>query len=169
MFSVELLRHLYRHMAWADARMWSAVGRLPGGAPDPRLLALLLHMHTVQQAFFSVWSGQPVGFRQEHEFASLEELRVWALPYYQKADAFLHTIQANDLDTPITLPWARRMADRLGEGLHTPTLADTIFQVAHHTTHHRAQVNARLKELAIEPPLVDYIAWIWFGQPRAEG
>jgi uncharacterized damage-inducible protein DinB len=37
-----------------------------------------------------------------------------------------------------------------------------------HSTYHRGQVNARLRELGIEPPLTDYIAWIWFGRPEAE-
>jgi hypothetical protein len=29
-------------------------------------------------------------------------------------------------------------------------------------------VNARLRELGAEPPLTDFIAWIWFGKPQAE-
>jgi uncharacterized damage-inducible protein DinB len=49
-----------------------------------------------------------------------------------------------------------------------PTLAETMLQVASHSTYHRGQVNARLRELAGEPPLVDYIAWIWFGRPAPE-
>ena len=27
------------------------------------------------------------------------------------------------------------------------------------------QINARLREIGGEPPLVDYIAWIWLGRP----
>ena len=38
-------------------------------------------------------------------------------------------------------------------------------QVASHSTYHRGQVNARLREVGGTPPLVDYIAWIWFGRP----
>jgi hypothetical protein len=30
------------------------------------------------------------------------------------------------------------------------------------------QVNVRLRELGCEPPLVDFIAWIWLGQPSAD-
>jgi uncharacterized damage-inducible protein DinB len=32
----------------------------------------------------------------------------------------------------------------------------------------RAQVNTRLRELGATPPLVDFIAWAWFGKPAAE-
>jgi uncharacterized damage-inducible protein DinB len=45
-------------------------------------------------------------------------------------------------------------------------MAETARQVAMHSMHHRGQVNARLRELGAEPPLVDYIAWIWRGRPE---
>jgi uncharacterized damage-inducible protein DinB len=45
------------------------------------------------------------------------------------------------------------------------TLGDTCFQVASHSTYHRGQVNARIRELGVEPPLVDFIAWRWFKNP----
>ena len=49
-----------------------------------------------------------------------------------------------------------------------PTLAETALQVAMHSTYHRGQVNARLRQIGGEPPLVDFIAWIWFGRPAPE-
>jgi uncharacterized damage-inducible protein DinB len=45
------------------------------------------------------------------------------------------------------------------------TIGETILQVALHSIYHRGQVNARLRALGQEPPLVDYIAWIWLGRP----
>ena len=38
-----------------------------------------------------------------------------------------------------------------------------------HSTYHRGQVNARLREIGAEPPLVDYIAWLWFDRPAPTG
>ena len=63
------------------------------------------------------------------------------------------------------MPWAKQIEAQLGRPPAISTLADTCFQVASHSTYHRGQVNARLRELGAEPPLVDYIAWIWFGRP----
>ncbi len=37
-----------------------------------------------------------------------------------------------------------------------------------HSTHHRGQVAARLRELGGEPPLVDFIAWLWWKRPEPE-
>ena len=43
-----------------------------------------------------------------------------------------------------------------------------MIQVTIHSTHHRGQFNARLRQVGGEPPLVDYIAWVCFGRPPAE-
>jgi uncharacterized damage-inducible protein DinB len=41
------------------------------------------------------------------------------------------------------------------------------MQVVLHSTHHRGQIVARVRELGGNPPLVDYIGWIWLGKPAA--
>ena len=64
----------------------------------------------------------------------------------------------------MVMPWAKRFrADAAATRMR-----DTLLQVPMHSTYHRGQVNARLRELGAEPPLTDYIAWIWIGRPRAE-
>ena len=57
-------------------------------------------------------------------------------------------------------------ADRR-HGLSSDAWARPALHLALHTAHHRGQVNARLRELGAEPPLVDYIAWLWKGRPDA--
>ena len=44
----------------------------------------------------------------------------------------------------------------------------TVLQVISHSTHHRAQANTRLRMVGAEPPMVDYIAWLWRGRPKPE-
>jgi uncharacterized damage-inducible protein DinB len=51
---------------------------------------------------------------------------------------------------------------------HPATLTDTILQVTSHTTYHRGQVNRRLRELGGDPPLTDFVVWIWRGKPNTE-
>jgi uncharacterized damage-inducible protein DinB len=167
-FSTELIRHLYAHMEWADARVWAAVPDVDGTAIDSQLRDRLLHIHVVQRAFLHVWTNQPVVFPQADEFRTLSALRNWATPYYAEARRFLETLDAARLTEPLALPWAQRFEQRLGAGVATPTLADTCFQVTSHSTHHRGQACTRLRELGAEPPLVDYIGWVWFGRPAAE-
>jgi uncharacterized damage-inducible protein DinB len=72
------------------------------------------------------------------------------------------------LRRPIVTPGLQAYEQRMERSFARPTLAETILQVSSHSTYHRGQVNARLREVGGEPPLVDYIAWFWFGGPEPE-
>jgi uncharacterized damage-inducible protein DinB len=65
------------------------------------------------------------------------------------------------------MPWVAQYEKQLGMKFEVATVGETAFQVVSHSTHHRAQANARLRAVGGEPPLVDFIAWIWFGRPAA--
>jgi uncharacterized damage-inducible protein DinB len=151
-------------MQWADTKVWMAVPDLQG-RPDDRLRRLLLHLHTVQRAFLKIWTGQPLAFPQESEFPTLAGVRAWSMSYYAEAFAFLDSLDETRLGARVHLPWSGHLVRELGREPHMPTLGETVFQVISHSTYHRGQVNGRLRELGIEPPLVDYIAWIWSGRP----
>lgn len=168
MVSLAALRDLYAHMEWADAKVWQAVLALDRGPVDERLRGRLLHIHVVQRAFLHVWTSQPVIFPEPGEFPSLPELEAWARPYYDETRRFFGGLTETRLDEPIHMPWVKLFEQQLGRPLETPTLADTMFQVPSHSTYHRGQVNTIVRELGGEPPLVDYIAWVWFGRPNPD-
>ena len=159
------LRDLFRHMEWADGEVWRVVLATPGARTDETLRRLLLHLHVVQRAFLDIWQERPVAVPEESECPDAERIRAWIAPYYAAAHAFLDTVDEVALRRPVALPWLEEVERRLGRAPDQPTLAETIFQATSHSTYHRGQVNARLRTLGGEPPLVDYIAWIWFGRP----
>jgi uncharacterized damage-inducible protein DinB len=163
----ELLRDLLRHMEWADARVWAAVPA--DDPPDTHLRRLLIHTHAVQQGFLAVWRGTNVGavFAHAEALSTLDTIRVWARSYYPEAAAFLDGVSDARLAEVIEMPWARQLTTMLGRPPSPTTVAETCFQVFSHSTYHRGQLNARLRELDVEPPLVDYIAWLWNGRPAA--
>jgi uncharacterized damage-inducible protein DinB len=165
MFDRDSLAELFRHMQWADGEVWRAVLACEAAQRDEALKGLLLHLHVVQRAFLSVWRQQPIAFPDPAEFPSLAGLRAWASPCYGEAQTFLETIDEAALAQPVVMPWAAQLAQQLGREPAAPTLAETLFQVTSHSTYHRGQVNARLRAVGGEPPLVDYIAWIWFDRP----
>lgn len=167
MFSIAVLSDLHAHMEWADATVWAAVPETSSPKPDPRLRDLLAHLHFTQQSFLALWTGQDQPRLEAVRFDTLAELRAWASPYYQQALAFLGGRDADELAAPRPVPWARLFERRLGRAPSIPTLGETFFQVTSHSTYHRAQVNTRLRELGVTPPLVDYIAWLWQGRPAA--
>ena len=66
---------------------------------------------------------------------------------------------------PLPVAWASMVERALGRAPETTTAGETVLQVALHSLYHRGQINARLREVGGEPPLVDYIAWVWLGRP----
>jgi uncharacterized damage-inducible protein DinB len=167
-FTLDALRELLRHMEWADATVWRAALGHPPAVHDARLRDLLLHLHGVQRAFLGMWTSAPLQFAKSDQFADLTAVQAWSQPYYQELADFLSTVGADSLDRIIDMPWLAEFEARTGRSFTRPTLAETMFQVTSHSTYHRGQVNARLREVGGEPPLVDYIAWVWFGKPEPE-
>lgn len=159
------LRELIHHMQWADALVWSAALSNPEAAGDLALRGKLFHTHVVQRAFLSVWRGEAPG-RPPSEPPDLPTTLQSVRDYYSELTPFLDALGEGELGRPVALPWAGRFAQRLGREPATPSLAETLLQVAMHSTYHRGQVNARLREVGVEPPLTDYIAWVWFGRPE---
>jgi uncharacterized damage-inducible protein DinB len=163
----------YTHMQWADAKVWAAGLEAPDGATDERLRDTLLHLHHVQRGFLGLWCAtleSPLAETLDsdvdpHDLGSATELRDWARAYYPMVEKFLGSLDSNDLDRAIEIPWAAVLEKRLGRPPDPVTLRETLHQVVLHSMHHRGQVNRRIRELGGEPPLVDYIAWLWIGRP----
>ena len=166
MFTRDFLRDAFRQMEWADATVWAAVpregpGRAAASPPGAR-------PHRAARVPLAWTGGQKDdALRAPESFATLDEVRAWARPVYDDLASFVAAVDESRLSAPFEMPWARQVEAQLGRPPGVSTLADTCFQVASHSTYHRGQVNVRLRELGVEPPLVDYIAWIWFGRPVA--
>jgi uncharacterized damage-inducible protein DinB len=162
------LRELYSHMEWADARVWMAVLASETASSDELLLDTLFHLHLAQHAFLEIWKGDRVTLRERSDFDSAIEIQRWARQYHEAASPFLDSCSPSRLEEEVRIPWARRFAETLGREPAPVTMAETVYQVAAHSVHHRGQVNRRLREVGADPPLVDYLAWLWMGRPAAE-
>ena len=153
-------------MEWADAMVWTAVLASSDGKEDKKLRDCLYHLHLVQFAFLRTWRGEP----RDTPFPTLDDttaLMRWGQTYYSAAYAHLGTLSDSALAAPMPVPWADMVERRLGHKPETTTVGDTVLQVTLHSLYHRGQINARLRDLSGNPPLVDFIAWVWFGRPAA--
>ena len=65
---------------------------------------------------------------------------------------------------------------RLAESLDIPWFKDppltlrveeALAQCSMHSHYHRGQNAIRLREVGGEPPMTDYIYWLWKGRPHA--
>ncbi len=161
------LRELVRHMEWADALVWRSVLALAQTHSDTRIREVLHHVHLVQWAYLHVWRDEPIGLPEVSTFQDLRAIHVWGREYYNQALEYLNSIEAKSLERQVEFPWAEQLVERFGSP-KPASLSETILQITSHTTYHRGQVNTRLRELGGEPPLADFIAWIWMGKPNAE-
>ncbi len=158
---------LYRHMEWGDASVWRAVLSCEAARADPKLREWFYHLHMVQRAFLRVWQGE-MHYTPFPTFEEVESLIEWGRSYYADAFAQLKSWTEDDLAKPLNMPWASMLTEPLGRAPADTTLRDTALQVALHSQYHRGQINALLRELGGEPPLVDYIAWLWLGRPEPD-
>jgi uncharacterized damage-inducible protein DinB len=169
-------KNQYLHMEWADALVWKNALSSQSSSNDEKIHTGLLHLHMTQQAFLAAWQGKYADITQQEimewvkQWSQLrgDALWAWGKTYHKEVQQYLSKVAASSLMEPTTLPWMDMVSAQLGQTLVVPTLAETLIQVPMHSMHHRGQINARLRELGNEPPLVDFIAWIWLGKPVAE-
>jgi uncharacterized damage-inducible protein DinB len=136
------------------------------GQSDAKLRETLYHLHVVQRAFLRVWRSEP----RETPYPTFDgalSLMRWGRTYYDEAMSHLEGLNDEQVAKAMPVPWAAMVEQRLGRAPEVTSVGETLMQVALHSTYHRGQVNARLRALDGEPPLTDYIAWIWLGRPAA--
>lgn len=155
-------------MGWAEAEVWQLVLSLPPSEGDERLRYLLHHIHFTQHAFLKLWAGLPVVLPELSEFKDIAALAKWGKKTHDELDSFISHSKNLNYDQPVAIPWAKLFANHSGQPPQHPTLVETMLQVSLHSSHHRGQVNTRLRELGVEPRLTDYIVWIWRGKPPAD-
>ena len=155
-------------MEWADAKVWQSVLKLSSINNDSRLRKLLCHIHNVQRGFLYIWTKQTVEFSKGSDFPKLLDMAIWGCEYHTLVNEYLNSINENELNKIIEIPWANRFEKIIGKKPEELSLTETMLQVTMHSQYHRGQVNARLRELGGEPPLIDFIAWVWEGKPKAD-
>ena len=169
MSGINMIQQLFEHMEWADALVWRSVFSNSVAVTDSIIRERLLHIHVVQHGFLHLWRREALPeLPQPSHFPDTREIASWGREYHENAAAYVSRLAETSLDDPLAIPWADQLAVRLGRPPSPVTLAQTMLQVATHSGHHRGQVNARLRELGSEPPLIDFIAWLWLGKPSAD-
>jgi uncharacterized damage-inducible protein DinB len=159
-------RSLLLHMEWADALIWQSVLSAPPSGQDDSMLARLHHFHSTQWAYLQVLRSQPVEVPEVSGFPDLRSLSRWARQFYRELPAFLDALDEAKLSRTVEFPWAAQVASRLGTA-GPATVGESVLQLVLHTTYHRGQISTRLRERGVEPPLTDFIAWIWMQRPAA--
>ena len=158
---------LLRQLEWADALIWRAILSSPAANEDPILHDRLYHIHVTQHAFLQLWRGV-TGEIPPAGTLDTASLALWAKGFHVEARPDKLDLDGATLVRPVPDSLLRKAEARLGIGATTPTICDTVLQVVTHSTYHRGQINARLRELGCEPPLTEYFVWVWRGKPAPD-
>ncbi len=164
METAAMVGELYRHLEWAEAEIWRVVLALPGASGDKPTYDRLHHIQQVQWAYLNAWRGTPF---DPGSFGSppLAELAAGAAGFHAAVQEHVRGLEPAALDRELVVPWAAMLERHWRRSLAVPTVGQTLVQVVMHSAYHRGQVSARLRELGGDPPLTDYVAWLWFGNP----
>ena len=157
---------LFTHMEWADSLIWKSVLATDAAREDRTVMERLHHIHMVQRIYLRMWQGAPDRGRELDSFQDLQEVLTWAREYYHDLRQFRESIDAEILSKPVEFPWAGELVKWFGEA-RSATGGETVIQVAMHTSHHRGQLCTMIRQLGGEPPLVDFVGWLWMGKPDA--
>lgn len=157
---------LFTHMEWADSLIWKSVSGTEAARQDRTVMERLHHIHVVQRIYLQMWLGQPNRGRELSAFNDLLEVHSWARDYYRDLWKFIESVDAEVFSQSVEFPWAEELVKWFGEA-RSATVQEAIVQVAMHTSHHRGQLCTMIRHLGGEPPLVDFIGWVWMGKPNA--
>ena len=160
------LRQLVDHMEWADALIWHTVLSIPESHNDERTRKLLHHKHEVQLVYLQIWRGDTMNIPDLSSFNDLSSMHQWSRDGHTAIKKFIMELTPEKLEENVEFPWARLLTRKFGE-VHPVTVRESILQVVMHSTYHRGQINAHLRQLGGVPPLTDFIAWVWMGKPAA--
>ena len=158
---------MIRHMEWADAQLWKVIVKEPSLFMSKEMQERLYHFHCTQRAFGQILDHHPIEIPDLGSFADLRSIGLWVRRFYNEFAPMLINRDESEIDKLVDIPWSSRVVERFG-GLTPANAGECIIQVVLHTMHHRGQVMTRLREAGGSPPLVDFIAWVWMGQPAAD-
>jgi uncharacterized damage-inducible protein DinB len=156
----QLMRDLYLHQSWADAEHWKALEAHPEALTDKVIAVRMHHIHLVQHAY--LWliegEGQPFVRTTSSDFKTPGELKHYAREYHERMKTLLEQMDGTQLHRQVSIPW-------FTQPTLTVSVEEALTQAAMHSHYHRGQNAARLRELGGNPPLTDFVAWLWKSRP----
>ncbi|HZY18555.1 MAG TPA: DinB family protein [Ramlibacter sp.] len=160
---------LLRYTAWANARLYDALARLPEeGLHAPRpgrpagVIGVLGHIHVVGRIWKGHLSGQPHGLRSRtpEQVASLAQLRSWQAEQDQWYLGEAGRLSAAQLAQVVEF----RFVDGGAGAMRRDAM---LLHVANHATYHRGYVADMLYETGFRPPTMDLPVFVRDVEPPA--
>ncbi len=146
----EYFLSLFHYDFWANGSMINAFRTLP--QEDENALRWLHHIVNAK----IIWLDRSAGVATSRGVWQMGTWEQLLLDHVAVHKAWLHLLGESNEDQLFEL---RSYANSRGDVFQTRQL-DILTHVVNHSTHHRAQVAARIREAGFQPPMTDYVFWL---------
>lgn len=140
--------NLFKYNEWANDRMLTS---LMASEDNERAMKLFSHILNAQRMWLDRILNRPMDYKvwSVYDFDTLITLSKENSFAWIK---FVELLKEGDLKKPVDYINTKGVA-------YQNLIEDILIQVINHSTYHRAQIAATLRESSIEPPLTDYIEY----------
>lgn len=141
-------KDLFKYNDWANQKLFILLEQ--EGVNDSRILKLFGHILTAQIIWYNRIKDIPSSTFPLWDTHSLDELKEMM---DRNSACWVKYMDEHRFDTFEEMIFYKNTKDKKFES----TIREIITHVINHSTHHRAQIAARLREMDIAPPALDYI------------
>jgi uncharacterized damage-inducible protein DinB len=154
------LRGLLAYTIWADRQILQALDEVPAedltrdtGTSFGSVLGTMVHVLGGEQLWLSRFLGVPLQrLPGTADFPDLAALRTGFEDFWPQLEFFLASLSDEQMATEFT--WTS-----LSGETHTVPYRQALLHVVNHSTYHRGQVVAQLRQLGRSAPSTDLIHW----------
>jgi uncharacterized damage-inducible protein DinB len=155
---IDELRTLFAYDSWANDLLLDTAKGIPEeslrrdlGTSHQSLLGTLVHLVAAEEIWLSRWKGAPRSrLTGLEEIASLDALFAWWGAVRAERDAYIASLGEADLEREMEM-------NTTSGATYRHRYADMFRHLANHSTYHRGQVAAMLRQLGEKPPSTDLI------------
>jgi uncharacterized damage-inducible protein DinB len=152
------VRGLLAYTIWADRQILQAVAALPEedlvretGTSFGSVLGTLAHVLGAEQLWLSRFLGVPlVRLPSQEDFPTCEVLRASFEDFWPQLEFFLASLTEEQLAAEFT--WTSLEGEN-----RTAPFRQVLLHVVNHSSYHRGQVVAQLRQLGHQPPSTDLV------------
>jgi uncharacterized damage-inducible protein DinB len=154
------IRGLLAYTIWADRQILQALEEVPAedlardtGTSFGSVLGTMAHILGAEQVWLSRFLGVPLqALPSIEDFPDLAALRSSWEDFWPQLEVFLASLSEDQLGRD--LHWTSFSGQD-----HTAPLRQALLHVVNHSTYHRGQVVAQLRQLGRSAPSTDLVYW----------
>jgi uncharacterized damage-inducible protein DinB len=158
--SIDEARQLFAYGAWANDRVLAAAESLTeaqlvaaAASSFPSVAATLAHIVGAEWIWLRRWLGDNPAAPEWTRGASLAELRRQLAVVEAERSSYLASLTDGGLEQVVSY---RNLAGQA----YSNRLCDLMRHVVNHSTHHRGQAIAQLRQFGVTPPNTDLITYL---------